>query len=45
VRGTVPNKPLPPTGGPPVYLVVTVPLLAGASLLGLGLLIRREPRG
>jgi hypothetical protein len=45
VRGTVPNKPLPPTGGLPVTVAVTGPLLAGVSLLGLGLLIRREPRG
>ena len=45
VRGTVPNKPLPPTGGLPVYPAVAGSVLAGASLLGLGLLIRRGPRG
>jgi hypothetical protein len=41
VRGTVPNKPLPPTGGLPVYVAVTGSLLAGVSLFGLGLLIRQ----
>ena len=45
VRGTVPNKPLPPTGGLPVYAAVTGSLLAGVSLFGLGLVIRRGRRG
>ncbi len=45
IRGTIPKKPLPPTGGVPVYVAVTGSLLAGMSLLGLGLLIRRRPRG
>jgi hypothetical protein len=45
VKGTVPNKPLPPTGGLPGYVAVTGPLLASVGLLGIGLLVRRAPRG
>ena len=45
IRGTVPNKPLPPTGGLPIYPAVAGSVLAGVSLLGLGLLSRRGSRG
>lgn len=44
IRSTVPNKPLPPTGGLPVYVMVTGSILAGTCLLGLGLVVRRGPR-
>ena len=41
----IPNKPLPPTGGWPVYVTVTAFVLVGAGLLGLGIGIsRRGPR-
>ena len=40
----IPNKPLPPTGGLPVYGMVAGSILAGASLLGLGVGIRRGQR-
>jgi hypothetical protein len=40
----IPRKPLPPTGGLPVYGMVAGSILAGASLLGLGIGIRRERR-
>ena len=40
----IPNKPLPPTGGLPVYGMVAGSILAGASLLGLGIGIRRGQR-
>ena len=40
----VPNKPLPPSGGLPVYLIVASSVLAGAGLLALGLAIRRGAR-
>ena len=45
IRRTVPNKPLPPTGGLPVYVMVTGSILTGTCLLGLGLVVRRGPRG
>jgi hypothetical protein len=41
----IPDKPLPPTGGWPVYATVTAFVLVGAGLLGLGIGIsRRGPR-
>lgn len=40
----IPNKPLPPTGGLPVYGMVAGSVLAGVSLLGLGIGIRRGQR-
>ncbi len=40
----IPRKPLPPTGGLPVYGMVAGSILAGAGLLGLGIGIRRERR-
>src|SRR5215210_2056198 len=43
IKRTVPKKPLPPTGGLPVYVMVTGSIVAGTSLLGMG--IRRRPRG
>ena len=45
LKKTVPKKRLPPTGGLPVYVMVTGSILAGASLMGLGSVIRRGPRG
>lgn len=50
IRTTIPPKPLPPTGGIttgglPVYAMVVGSILAGTSLLGLGIVIRRRPRG
>jgi len=45
IKRTVPKKRLPPTGGLPVYVTVTGSILAGTSLLGLGIVIRRGPRG
>ncbi|MBA3473109.1 MAG: hypothetical protein H0T57_07745 [Rubrobacter sp.] len=44
IRGTIPKKPLPPTGGLPVYVMVTGSILAGTGLLGLGIVIRRGSR-
>ncbi len=41
----VPRKPLPPSGGLPVYGTVAGFVLTGAGLLALGLLIRRGSRG
>ena len=41
----IPKKPLPPSGGLPVYGVVASSVLAGVGLLALGLLIRRGSRG
>jgi hypothetical protein len=40
----IPKKPLPPSGGFPVYGVVASSVLAGAGLLALGLLIHRGSR-
>ena len=40
----IPRKPLPPSGGLPVYGVVASSVLAGAGLLTLGVLIRRGSR-
>jgi hypothetical protein len=40
----IPRKPLPPTGGLPVYVTVAVSILAGTGLLGLGVGIRRGQR-
>ena len=40
----IPNKPLPPTGGLPVYGMIAGSILAGAGLLGLGVGIRRGQR-
>ena len=40
----IPNKPLPPTGGLPVYGMVAGSIIAGAGLLGLGIGIRRGQR-
>jgi hypothetical protein len=40
----IPKKPLPPSGGLPVYGVVTGFVFAGAGLLALGLVIWRRPR-
>ena len=37
----IPNKPLPPTGGFPVYGMIAGSILAGAGLLGLGIGVRR----
>jgi hypothetical protein len=45
VPNTIPRRPLPPTGGLPVYVQVTGFILAGTALLGLALVIRRRPRG
>ncbi len=42
---TIPKKPLPPTGGLPVYVMVTGSVLTGTCLLGLGLVVRRGSRG
>ncbi len=44
IKRTIPPKPLPPTGGSPVYVMVTGSILVGTSLLGLGIVIRRGPR-
>jgi hypothetical protein len=41
----IPNKPLPPTGGLPVYGMVAGSILAGVGLFGLGIGIRRGQRG
>lgn len=41
----VPNKPLPPSGGLPVYGIVAGCVLAGFGLLTLGLGIRRRTQG
>jgi hypothetical protein len=40
----IPNKPLPPTGGFPVYGMIAGSILAGAGLLGLGISVRRGQR-
>ena len=40
----IPNKPLPPTGGFPVYGMIVGSILAGAGLLGLGIGVRRGQR-
>ncbi len=40
----IPNKPLPPSGGPPVYGVIAICVLAGTGLLALGLGIRHAQR-
>ena len=40
----IPRKPLPPTGGLPVYVTVAGFVLVGAGLLGLGVGIRRGQR-
>ncbi len=40
----IPKRPLPPTGGLPVYGMVAGSILAGVSLLGLGIGIRRGGR-
>jgi hypothetical protein len=40
----IPKKPLPPTGGLPVYGTVAGFVLVGAGLLGLGVGIRRGQR-
>ncbi len=40
----IPNKPLPPTGGFPVYGMIAGSILAGAGLLGLGIGVRRGQR-
>lgn len=45
IRRTIPKKPLPPTGGLPVYVMVSGSVLAGAGLLGLGIVVRRGSRG
>jgi hypothetical protein len=45
IKRTAPKKRLPPTGGLPMYVMVTGSILAGTSLLGLGIVIRRGPRG
>lgn len=42
---TTPRRPLPPTGGPPVYAMVAGSILMGTSLLGFGLMVRRRLRG
>ncbi len=40
----IPDKPLPPTGGLPVYATVAGSVLTGAGLLALGFAIRRGAR-
>lgn len=40
----IPRKPLPPTGGLPVYATVAGFILAGTGLLALGIGIRRGQR-
>ena len=40
----VPGRPLPPSGGLPVYGIVASSVLMGAGLLALGLVIRRGTR-
>jgi hypothetical protein len=40
----IPRKPLPPTGGLPVYATVAGSILAGTALLALGVGIRRGQR-
>ncbi len=42
--GSVPRRPLPPTGGVPVSLIVAGFVLAGTSLLGASLVVRRGRR-
>jgi hypothetical protein len=42
VKGTVPNRKLAPTGGVPVYTAVVLPVLAGTSLLAVGIVIRHK---
>ncbi len=44
VPKTTPRRPLPPTGGPPVSVVVAGFVLAGAGLLGACLVVRRGRR-
>lgn len=41
IKGTIPKKRLPPTGGVPTYLIVTGSILTGTSLLALGVVVRR----
>jgi hypothetical protein len=43
IKSTIPKKRLPPTGGVPAYVMVTGSLLAGTSLLALGIVVRRRP--
>ena len=43
VKSTIPKKRLAPTGGVPMYVVVTGSLLVGTSLLALGIVVRRRP--
>ena len=42
---TIPRKPLPPTGGLPVYFMVAGSILAGASLLGVRIAKQRGRQG
>ncbi len=44
VLETIPNKPLPPTGGLPISVVVAGFILTGAGLVALGLGMRRGRR-
>lgn len=44
IAKTVPKRPLPPTGGLPVYAMVAGFLLTGTGLLGAGLVVRRGRR-
>ena len=43
IKNTIPKKRLAPTGGVPMYVVVTGSLLVGTSLLALGIVVRRRP--
>ena len=44
IRQTIPKKPLPPTGGLPVYAMVGGSILVGAGLLGIGFVVCGGPR-
>ena len=44
IAKTVPKRPLPPTGGLPVYAMVAGFVLTGTGLLGAGLVVRRGRR-
>ncbi len=44
IKETIPNKPLPPSGGISVALLVSIFVLTGTGLLGLGVVINRHSR-
>ncbi len=45
IQATIPQKPLPPTGGWPVYALVASSIFAGMGLLGIRIGIRRGQQG